>query len=248
MFTDSHCHLFNEYYGDINEILDSSKNNNVTKVISDATSLETCKEMLELSKNDMVYITLGIHPEEANNYNKEDLSFIEENLSNPKVIAVGEIGLDYHYDGYDKEKQIELFEMQLRLAEKYNMPVVIHSRDATKDTIDTLKKHSLAGVIHSFSGSVETAKEYIKMGYKLGINGVITFKNAHLKDTIKEIGIDHIILETDSPYLTPHPYRGKRNEPSYVLEIARFISDYLNIPLEKVSEITQSNIKDIFNI
>ena len=247
MFIDSHCHLFKEYYDNIDEVIKKAKDNDVKIMISSASSRKTCEEMLELAKKyPEVYITLGIHPEEVDNYNDEDLSFIENNINNPKVVAIGEIGLDYHYEGYNKDKQLELFKKQLKLAEKYNLPVVVHSREATEDTINTLKKFKVTGVIHSFSGSKETAKIYIKMGFIMGINGVVTFKNAHIKDVIKEVGIEHFILETDSPFLTPHPFRGTKNDPSYIKTIAEFLSENLDISREDIGLITNKNVSNIF--
>ena len=154
--------------------------------------------------------------------------------------------MDYYYTKDNKEEQIKLFETQLALAEKYNMPVIVHSRDATEDTINSLKKFNCKGVIHSFSGSLETAKIYIKMGYLLGVNGVITFKNAKIKDVIKEVGLENIVLETDSPYLTPEPFRGKQNNPGHVLEVAKFVADLYNISLEKLAEQTNKNIINMY--
>ena len=136
--------------------------------------------------------------------------------------------------------------MQLSLAEEYNLPVIIHSRNATEDTINTLKKFNCRGTIHSFSGSLETAKIYIKMGYLLGVNGVITFKNCNIKDVIKEVGLDNIVLETDSPYLTPVPYRGMQNNPSHILDIAKFVSELYNVSLEELSYRTNENIKRMY--
>ena len=133
-----------------------------------------------------------------------------------KVVGVGEIGLDYHYDNTYKEKQRDLFEKQLILAEKYNLPVVIHTRDATEDTINILKKHNSSGIIHCFSGSYETARIYLNLGYKLGIGGVVTFKNSKLPEVLRKISIDDIVLETDSPYLCPEPFRGKQNSSKYI--------------------------------
>ena len=143
---------------------------------------------------------------------------------------------------------IELLESQLKIAETHNLPVIIHSREATEDTINTLKKYHIKGVIHSFSGSLETAKIYIKMGYLLGINGVITFKNSKLKEVIKELPLEHLVLETDSPYLTPEPFRGKPNEPARIKEIATFISELKGISLEELARITNENIMRIFDI
>ena len=249
MLTDTHCHLYSEYYDDIENILKEAKENNIVRYISDGCDLNSNKEMLELSsKYDNIYITLGIHPESVEDYKDEDLLFIKDNLKNKKVIAIGEIGLDYYYSKENKDIQKELFEKQLKIAQDNDLPVVVHSREATQDTIDILKKYKVKGVIHSFTGSLEVAKIYIKMGFVLGVNGVITFKNSNVKDVIKEVGLENIILETDSPYLTPHPYRGKQNAPKYIKEIAEFVANLYNISIEDLSKITNNNIKRIFDI
>lgn len=249
MFTDAHCHLYKEYYSNIKSIIEESKNNNVNRYINNGCDKYSNKEVLELIKvYENMYGTLGIHPEYVDSYTNEDINFIETNLSNERIIGIGEIGLDYHYTKENKNKQIILFEMQLKIAEKYNMPVVIHSREATLDTINTLKKYNVKGLIHSFSGSMETAREYIKMGYLIGVNGVITFKNANVKDVIKELPLESLVLETDSPYLTPVPYRGKQNNPSHILDIANFICELKNISLNDLSIITNNNLSKIFKI
>lgn len=248
MFIDTHAHIYDEYYENIYEILNSSVSMGVKCIISAGIDYKTNKELLEkIKKYANFYITLGIHPECAGEYNENDLIHIETNLNNSRVIAIGEIGLDYHYDGFNKEIQIKLFHKQLQLAQKYNMPVVVHSREATQDTIDILKQYDLKGIIHSFSGSKEVAKEYIKMGYKLGINGVVTFKNAHIKEIVKELGLEYFVLETDSPYLTPVPYRGKQNYPGNITIIAQFLSDYLGISKEEISKITNENVVAVFD-
>ena len=249
MFTDSHCHLYQEYYDDIDKVIKESTLNKVTRYINDGCNQKSNEEVLKLVNiYDNMYGTLGIHPENVEDYKEEDLKFIEENLKNPKIIAIGEIGLDYHYSKENKDEQIKLLERQLQMAEKYKMPVIIHSREATLDTLTILKKYSVKGVIHSFSGSLETAKEYLKMGYLLGVNGVITFKNANIKEVIKEIPLDKIILETDSPYLTPEPFRGHKNSPAHILEIAKFVADLKNVSLEDLANITNQNIADLFKI
>lgn len=249
MFTDTHCHLYKEYYNDLDIILKQAESNNVNRYIVAGCNQKSNEEVIKLINNySNIYGTLGIHPEDVENYNEKDLYFIEKNLSNKKIIAIGEIGLDYYYTKENKEEQIKLFERQLAIAEKYNKPVVIHSREATQDTIDTLKKYKVKGVIHSFSGSLEVAKIYIKMGFLIGVNGVITFKNSKVKDVIKELGLENIILETDSPYLTPHPYRGTQNSPKYILNIAEFIADLYSVDLEKLAKITNDNISRIFDI
>lgn len=249
MFTDTHCHLYKEYYDDIDDILEEAKNNQINRHIVAGCDINSNKEVIQLvDKYDNIYGNLGIHPENVDEYKESDIEFIKDNLDNNKIIGIGEIGLDYHYTKENKESQIKLFETQLQIAENLDIPVVIHSRDATQDTIDILKKYKVKGVIHSFSGSLEVAKIYIKMGYVLGINGVVTFKNSNLKDIIKEIDLANIILETDSPYLTPHPNRGKKNSPKYILDIAKYMSELYGISLEKLSKITNDNIKHIFDI
>lgn len=247
MFVDTHCHIFKSDYDNIDEVLNNASNNNVKYYINNGSDREYNKEVLELVKQyDNMYGALGIHPETVDDYSLDDIEFIKNNLSNEKIVAIGEIGLDYHYTKENKDKQIKLLEMQLSLAEEYNLPVIIHSRDATEDTINTLKKFNCRGTIHSFSGSLETAKIYIKMGYLLGVNGVITFKNCNIKDVIKEVGLDNIVLETDSPYLTPVPYRGMQNNPSHILDIAKFVSELYNVSLEELSYRTNENIKRMY--
>ena len=249
MFTDTHCHLYKEYYDNIDEIINISENNKINRFINNGCDKSSNEEVISLiDKYPSMYGAIGIHPENVNDYTKEDIDFIKNNIANKKIIAIGEIGLDYHYSKDNKNKQIELLETQLKLAEDNNLPVIIHSREATLDTLNTLKKYKVKGVIHSYSGSLETAKEYMKMGYMFGINGVITFKNANIKDVIKEIPLDYLLLETDSPYLTPEPFRGKQNNPSHIMDIAKFICELKNISLEELAKITNNNIKRIFNI
>ncbi len=248
MFCDTHCHLFKEYYEDIDEIIQLAKENQVNRMIVAGCDHQSNEEVLSLLLKEEIYGAIGIHPEEVEHYKESDLKFIEENLTKQKIVAIGEIGLDYHYGKENKEAQIKLFEKQLELAQEYHIPVVIHSREATLDTIDSLKKYNVKGVIHSFSGSLETAKIYMKMGFLLGVNGVVTFRNCNLKDVLKEIDCNNIVLETDSPYLTPVPYRGKRNDPSKVLTIAKFLCELKGISLDELTKITNQNIKRIFDI
>ena len=250
MFTDTHCHLYNEYYEEgIDSIYEKMKEANITRVINNGCDSKSNKEVIELlGKYSWMYGAIGIHPESADTYTEEDLKYVEEHINDPKVVAVGEIGLDYYWTKETRDKQKELFEYQLALAERVNKPVIIHSREATQDTIDILKKYKVTGVIHSFSGSYETACIYIKMGYLLGINGVITFKNCNLKDVVEKLDLGNIVLETDSPYLTPVPYRGKRNDPSHVWEIAEFVSELKGISVEELSKETNANIARCFDI
>lgn len=247
MLTDSHLHLFKEYFDDIDKVINDAKKNKVCRYISNADNITSCHEMLDLSKKYVdVYIALGIHPENVDDDINEFESLLEENINNKKIVAIGEIGLDYYYTKDNKDKQIDLFDKQLNLAEKYNLPVIIHSREATLDTINTLKKHKCSGVIHCFSGSLETAREYIKLGFSIGVGGVMTFKNSKIDNIIKDIPLESIVLETDSPYLTPEPYRKYKNEPKYILTIAEYLANLKGITLEEVMVVTENNINRIY--
>ncbi len=249
MFVDTHCHIYDEYYDDIEKVLKKIKDNNIGKIINNGCDAKSNIEVLKkVSSYDFMYGALGIHPESVLDYKKEDIDFIEKHLNDEKIVAIGEIGLDYHYGKENKEAQIILFEEQLKLAEKYNKPVIIHSRDATLDTIETLKKYKVRGVIHSFSGSLETANIYLKLGFLLGVNGVITFKNCNLKDVIKEIPVEKLVLETDSPYLTPVPFRGERNDSSHINEIAEFVASLKGVSMENLANITNENVHQVFDI
>lgn len=249
MFTDTHCHLTSEFYDDIENVLNNAKEHNIVRYISCGDNLENSKEVYKNSlKYDNYYCSLGIHPEHQFDSYIEFKNYFNSVYPNNKIVAIGEIGLDYHYDDCNKVAQIELFENQLKLAEDKKLPVIVHSREATLDTINSLKKYNVNGVIHCFSGSIETAREYIRMGYYIGVGGVVTFKNAKIKDVIKEIPLDRLLLETDSPFLAPTPYRGQKNEPAYVYEIAEFVAELKNISIDELSTITNNNIKSLFNI
>lgn len=245
MFCDTHCHVLSEYYDAIDEILKNAKEAGVSRVINAAYNLESSKEVMALVKKyPEMYGVVGLHPENI----EEDFDYtIFDNLDK-KIVGIGEIGLDYHYTKDNKDKQIEVFERQLDIAEKLNLPVVIHSREAAGDTLEILKRHHNFGVIHSYSGSLEMAREYIKLGFVLGVNGVVTFKNCNLKDTLKNIDMNSIVLETDSPYLTPVPFRGTQNNPGKMMNTARFVADIYGVPLSELAEITNQNIKRIFDI
>ena len=248
MLYDTHCHLYKEYYDDIDSIIKKAKDNGVEKYISDATNIDTCYEMLDLAnKYDDVYITLGIHPECVDDSYEELESIVMNNLDNTKFIAIGEIGLDYHYEGYDRDKQINLLEKQLCLAEKINKPVVIHSRDAFDDMINILRKHNCRGVIHCFEGTLEEYKQYEDLGYYIGVDGNVTFKNSKTRDVIKEVPMDRILLETDSPYLTPEPYRGTTNDPSNIKVIAEYIANLKNIDINDVKMCQKSVVSKVFD-
>ena len=248
MYIDTHCHLSREDYDDIDKVIEENKNANVDKIVVSGCSRESIEEVMDLKdKYDMVYVTIGYYPEYADTVSQSDLDYLKSLLGEKKVVGIGEIGLDYHYTKDNKDKQIWLFEEQLKIANAFNLPVVIHSRDATMDTINTLKKYKVKGIIHCFSGSLETANIYISMGFLLGIGGVVTFKNSKLKDVVKELSLESIVLETDSPYLTPVPFRGKINSSKYLEFIANFIADIKNISVDELAEITSRNASSLFD-
>ena len=249
MFTDTHCHILSTEYYKPEDIIQDLEANNIKRIIINGYTNNTNKEVLELaSKYENVYGALGIHPDNIIENINETINLIEENINNKKIIAIGEIGLDYYHNKDNKTEQINLLETFFKLAEQYNIPVIIHNRDATDDLLKLLKKYHIRGIIHCFSGSTETAKEYIKLGFKLGIGGVLTFKNSRLKDTLKEIPLSNILLETDSPYLTPAPLRGIPNEPMYLKFIADELSIIYNISLEDLSNKLEENFNEVFDI
>jgi len=250
MYIDSHCHLSKEYYEDLDEIINKAKEKKVETLIISGCDKKGIIEGLEtMDKYKNIYATFGFHPSEVDTTTDEDLFWLEELIKeNKKILAVGEIGLDYYWVKDNKEKQRLLFKKQLDIATRLDLPVVIHSREATQDTYDILKEYKLNGIIHCYSGSLEMAKEYIKLGYKIGIGGVVTFKNTNLVDVVKEIDLKDITLETDSPYLAPTPYRGKQNSPEYIPIIAGKIAEIKETTKEEVGKITTNNINELLNI
>lgn len=249
MYIDTHCHVFKEYYNNIEMVINDCKNNGIDKIIVNGSDINSNREVLELvNKYDIVYGAIGFHPTELDNFKEEYFDFLENNIDNQKIVAIGEIGLDYHYDNTDKEKQIYFFRKQLDFALKYNKPIIVHSRDSIQDTYNILKEYRLTGSIHCFSGSVEMAKEFIKIGYKLGIGGIITYKNAKtIKEVVKAIDLSYILLETDSPYLTPSPYRGEDNSPKYIPIIANEIALIKGVSNMEVAVTTTANAEGVFD-
>lgn len=244
---DTHAHILSEFYDDIDELIEELKSKNIIKVINCADSIETSKEVLNIYNKYEGYLlpAVGIHPENIDNSN---LKTIENIIKEHKVFAIGEIGLDYHYNDENKDEQKEYFIKQLDLALKYDLPVIIHIREAMQECFDILKTRKNKGIIHCFSGSVEMAREYIKLGYKLGIGGVLTFKNSKLYEVIEKIDLKDMVLETDSPFLSPEPFRGKKNKPCNVLYVAKRIAEIKNISLEEVINTTTATAKQIFDI
>ena len=244
---DTHAHILSEFYDNIDELIEELKSKEIIKVINCADSVETSKEVLNIYTKYEGYLlpAVGIHPENIENAN---ISAIEELIKNNKVFAVGEIGLDYYYNDENKKEQREYFIKQLDLAIKYDLPVIIHIREAMQECFDILKTRKNRGIIHCFSGSTEMAREYIKLGYKLGIGGVLTFKNSKLYEVIEKIDLKDIVLETDSPFLSPEPYRGKKNKPSNVFYVAKRIAEIKNISIEEVINTTTKTASQIFDI
>lgn len=249
MFIDTHCHLSKEDYENIDEVLLENRKANVSPIIISGCTKDSILESLEYGKlYSDVYVTIGYHPSEVDIIKDEDLELLRQQIKSRHVVGIGEIGLDYHYGTKNRERQISLFEKQLKIALEYHLPVVIHSRDATLDTITLLKKYSASGVIHCFSGSLETAREYIQLGFVLGIGGVVTFKNSKLGSVVEKIPLEKIVLETDSPYLTPTPYRGQKNSSKYIPLIASSIAEHKNVSLQDVEMVTTTTAKSVFHL
>lgn len=249
MYIDTHCHISKDDYDNIDLVIKDNIVAGVNIMIVSGCEEKTISEAIELSKKyDSIYVTIGYHPDQVGVVTVENIDRLKELLKTPKVVGVGEIGLDYHYGKDDRDKQIELFEKQLMIAEDLKLPVVIHSRDATEDTINTLKRFKVNGIMHCFSGSVETAKIYISMGYLLGIGGVVTFKNSNLYKVVEEVGLDNIVLETDAPYLAPTPHRGEQNSSKYIPIIAERISEILGVSVDEVANKTTDNAVKLFDL
>lgn len=249
MYTDTHCHLFSNDYNNLDSILIDLKLNNLKRIIINGYNYESNKEVMKLvNKYKNVYGALGIHPNNIEDFNETTLNHIKDNINHPKIIAVGEIGLDYYRSDNNKNAQKSLFIALLNIAKEYDKPVIIHNRQSTDDILKILKKYKIKGIIHSFSGSYEKAIEFIKLGYKLGINGILTFKNCKLNEVLHKISINSILLETDSPYITPEPYRGKQNEPKYIVYIAKKLSNIYNLSEKDLSSHLEKNFTSLFDI
>ena len=248
MFIDTHCHILLDNYDEISSMIEKIKESGVERIIVNGCDLQSNIKVLDLIKRyDIVYGAIGFHPTELQNFCESHLNWLEENINNEKIVAIGEIGLDYHYDDTDVDKQKEVFRRQLDIASKYNKPIIVHTRDAIQDTYDILKNYSLKGSIHCFSGSYEMAINFIKLGFLLGFGGVCTYKNAkNVKNVIKNIDLEYILLETDSPYLTPEPYRMKQNTSAYLPLIARKIANIKGVSVDAVARVTTNNARICF--
>lgn len=254
MIIDTHAHYDDEQFAiDQETLLTSFKEQGIELVVNIGANIETSKTTLELvNKYPFVYGAVGVHPNEVEELTEENIDWLKEVSRHQKIVAIGEIGLDYYYKEPEREIQKKWFIRQLELAKEVNLPVVIHSRDAAKDTLDLMKAENakeIGGVIHCFSYAKEMAREYLDMGYYLGIGGVVTFKNAaKLVEVVRYAPIERIVLETDSPYLAPVPNRGKRNSSLNLPYVAKRIAEIKNMDYEEVIRITNENAKCLYRL
>ncbi len=253
-FFDSHAHYNDEKFDeDRNELIKSIYEENITKIVNAGYSLESSKKAIEIANSyDYIYATVGISPNDIDDFKKEDLKEIENLASNKKVVAIGEIGLDYHWNTENKEKQKEIFISQIEIANKLELPIVIHTREAIYDTLDILKNKitcNKKGIFHCCPLNIDLVREGLKLGFYISFAGPVTFKNSKNADEIiKMVPLDKMLIETDSPYLSPEPLRGKRNDSRNVKYIAQKIANVKEISLEQVAKETYNNAKNIFNI
>lgn len=247
---DTHCHITDKDYNHDREKIIEDMREKLEFAVNVGYDLKTSEQSLALAeKYPFIYATAGVHPHDAKSYNTMVEERFEEMLKSPKIVAVGEIGLDYYRDLSPRDIQKDVFERQLNLAARYNKPVVIHCRDAYGDTVDILKKHSgIRGIMHSYGGSYETAREIMDRFY-FSISGPVTFKNAvNVREMVAKIPIERLLIETDAPYLTPEPNRGKRNEPIFVEFVGRMVAQVKGVSYEEVCRITTENAKKVFGI
>ena len=254
MIFDTHAHYDDDAFdADRDELLKSLPEHGIEAVVNVGASIQTTKNTLELIKKyPFVYGAVGVHPSETAELNDHLFDWLGHVAKTPKVVAIGEIGLDYHWDEPEPELQKKWFIRQLNLAREVKLPVIIHSRDAAKDTMDIMKEQdagSIGGVIHCYSYSLEQAKEYLKMGFYLGIGGVLTFNNAKkLKEVVEYMPLDRIVLETDCPYLAPVPNRGKRNSSLNLPYVVEEISRIKQVPVEEIIAVTNRNAKQMYRL
>lgn len=246
---DSHTHYDSDAYDeDRDELLDSLFEKGIIAAVNCGSDLKTSRTSQALSrKYDKIYFAAGVHPHEASAIGENDFDEIKKLLNDPKCVAIGEIGLDYHYDFSPRETQIEVFEYQLKLAKELDMPVVIHNREAHQDTWELLKKYKPKGVVHCFSGSVEMAKDILSIGMYIGLGGATTFKNAKTPVAVaKMLPDDRLLIETDCPYMTPVPHRGERNDSSYIPYIAELMAEVRGVTAQEILDMTAENAKRLF--
>ena len=252
MLFDTHCHLFDEKLrGDLKEVVERAKEAGVAEIVVPAVDVETSRQAIAIAEQfDGVYAAVGVHPEAANDASEEDFAEVAKLALHPKVVAIGEIGLDYYWDAAPRPKQQDVLVQQIRLAKQLGLPVVIHNRDATQDTVRILEqecKGDVHGVMHCFTGSFETAKQCMELGFFISFGGPVTFKNArNVREVAAKIPDEWLVVETDSPYLTPHPHRGKRNEPSYVALVAQMLAEVRGQDIRQLERYTTDNAHRLF--
>lgn len=247
---DSHCHYDDEWFDeDRFSLMDSLKSKGVVGVVTNGTDLENIKQVLNYcEKYDFVYGTVGVHPECLENLPDDYLSQIEKISREEKIVAIGEIGLDYHWD-IPKDIQMRVVKEQLQLANDLDMPVVFHDREAHGDTMELLRYYKPKGLLHCYSGSTEMLKEVLNLGMYISLGGVVTFKNARVPvEVAKEVPVDRLLLETDAPYMAPTPFRGKRNDSSYIAYVAEKIAEIKGMDTQKLIDITTENAKKMYGI
>lgn len=248
---DTHAHYDDSRFDeDRDELLSSLCSKGVTNIINCGCDYKSCLTTLELSgKYDFVYAALGVHAHEAEEATEEDFERIKALYSNKKVVAVGEIGLDYHYDFSPRERQIEVFERQIILAKELDLPIIVHDRESHEDTMNLLKKYRPKGVVHCFSGSKEMAKEIVKLQMYIGMGGAVTFKNARRPVEVMEyLPAEYLLLETDAPYMTPVPFRGQRCDSSHIANTAEKIAEIKSMDAQELIDICNKNAKSLFGI
>ena len=252
MIFETHAHYDDPAFDrDRDRLLVLLKAEGIAPIVNIGASIETTKSTVELAhRYDHVYAAIGVHPSDCGDLTENDIEWLKDLSSDEKVVAIGEIGLDYHYDEPDREIQKKWFIRQLELAGDTSLPIVVHSRDAAQDTFEIIKDfRGLRGVIHCFSYSAELAREYVKMGYYIGVGGVVTFKNGRkLHEVVREIPLESIVVETDAPYLSPEPYRGRRNSSAFIPYIIERIADLKNVSYETVERVVYENAADLYKV
>lgn len=253
-FIDTHAHLYSEeLLPELNQIMDRAIRSGVTKIFMPAIDSHSLESMflVEQSFSNHCFAMMGLHPCYVKENYEQELKIVEAWLAKRKFVAIGEIGLDFYWDKTFTEQQHKAFDIQMQWAIDYNTPIVIHTRNAMGETIEAVKpfaKKGLRGIFHCFSGSKESAQQIIGMGFHLGLGGVLTYKNAGVAEAVKDIPMEWLVLETDAPYLSPVPYRGKKNEPTYMIEVAKKLAEIKNLPLNEIAEITTKNAMKVFGI
>ena len=248
---DTHAHYDDERFSeDANILFSEFPSKGVSYIVNCATDICSCNKSQAFAEEfNYVYFAAGIHPHESESVNNNYLDDLKSFASNKKCVAIGEIGLDYHYDFSDRSAQLKVFEEQLILSKELNLPVIIHDREAHADTLNLLKKYRPEGILHCFSGSVESAKEILDLGMYIGLGGAVTFKNAKKPvEVAKYVPDDRLLLETDCPYMTPVPFRGQRNDSTYILYTAQFIASLRHTDTQTLLDMTAENAKRIFRI